>query len=307
MRAAVYDINSPSGIKVVSRQPPGRSAGALLVRVKACGINPVDAKFVFADKLPERFGSWLTQRVVNGRVAGLDLAGVVEHAPEGSGFSAGDEVFGAVPPLVGSFAELVWVPLSQVALKPPSLSFEQAAAVVLPGVTVLQALAQHGFRPGHRVLIIGGSGGVGHLAVQIARARGAGHVAAVCSSASATFVQSLGADDVVDYTRTRAYASTGVDPAAAAAAAADAVVCDLQDVVNARGGTPFDLVLDTVTSHDRRDSAWGYERRIRSAAHPALVATGPGVDPHNYVTIGGTTWGWVLAGIKRVFGVGATQ
>jgi len=156
---------------VTSRKPPGRSSDALLVRVVACGINPVDAKFVVADKLPERF-RWLARRAVNGCVAGFDLSGVVEHAPEGSGFKRGDEVFGAVPPFRGSFAELVSVPLDQVALKPSSLTHAQAAALVLPGITVCQALAQHGFRPGQSVLVVGGSGGVGHLAIQIAKAQG---------------------------------------------------------------------------------------------------------------------------------------
>lgn len=132
MRAAVYDVHSPEGVKVVSRKPPAHARDALLVRVKACGMNPVDAKYVIADKLPQRL-LWLAKRLVNGNVAGSDLSGVVEHAPEGCGFKRGDEVFGAVPSFRGSFAELVSVPLDQVALKPPSLSHAQAAALVLPG------------------------------------------------------------------------------------------------------------------------------------------------------------------------------
>jgi NADPH:quinone reductase-like Zn-dependent oxidoreductase len=121
---------------------------------------------------------------------------------------------------------------------------------------------------------------VGHLAVQIAKARGAGSVAAVCSGKNAAFVRSLGADDVVDYTRSRSAAETGaaVDTTGAAGRAvvdtdADTVVRDLQDIVEARGGAPFDVVIDTVSSHDARDAAWEYERRIRAASDPPLVAS----------------------------------
>lgn len=293
VRAAVYDRSSPEGVKVVSRKPPARSSSALLVRVMACGINPVDSKFVFADKLPKGL-QWIAKRVVNGRVAGFDLSGVVEYAPAGSGFAVGDEVFGAVPPLRGSFAQLVSVPLDQVCLKPASLTHAQAAALVLPGITVLQALAQHGFAPGQHVLVVGGSGGVGHLAVQIAKARGAASVAAVCSARNADFVRRLGADHVVDYTRAAA-----ADSPAGAAGVAQA----LQKIVASRGGAPFDLVLDTVSSNDARDGAWRYEAHLRSATGPSLVASGPGADPHNYVTIGGSTSGWVTAGVKRLCGV----
>ena len=145
-------------------------------------MNPVDAKFVVADKLPE---SWrgAARWLVDGRVAGFDLSGVVERAYPGRGFEVGEEVFGAVPPLRGSFADLVAVPPSVAARhETASLTHAEAAALVLPGLTVVQALRQHGVtKPGPRVLVIGASGGVGHLAVQVASARGAQLVVGVCS------------------------------------------------------------------------------------------------------------------------------
>jgi len=308
MRAAVYDAATAEGVKVVATRPtPAPAAASLLVRVKACGINPVDAKFLMADKLPE-FLHGAARRLVSGCVVGLDLSGVVEHAPPGCGFSVGDEVFGAVPPMRGSMAEVVVVPLDQVALKPAALSFAQAAALVLPGVTVLQLLQQHGFAPGQHVLVVGGSGGVGHLAVQIAKAQGAGRVAAVCSGANAEFVRGLGADDVVDYTRGGGEAGGGGgggggdSGGGGGSGDGDSVVHDLQEVVRA-AGRPFDIVIDTVSSHDLRDSSHEYERRIRSARDPPLVASGPAADPHNYVTIGSGTAGWARAGLKRMLGV----
>ena len=110
MRAAVYDRGCPEGIRVVAnRALPAPSKNALLVRVKACGVNPVDAKGVIGDKLPP-FMRGFARRLVDGKIAGFDLSGVVEHAPPGCGFAVGDEVYGAVPPFRGALAELVSVP-----------------------------------------------------------------------------------------------------------------------------------------------------------------------------------------------------
>ena len=105
----------------------------------------------------------------------------------------GEEVFGAVPPMRGSFADLVAVLVT--ARHETAITTPEAAALVLPGLTVVQALRQHGFAPGARVLVIGASGGVGHLAVQVASARGAGLVVGVPKR---RFVKSLGAG-VLDY------------------------------------------------------------------------------------------------------------
>ena len=297
MRAAVYDRGCPEGIRVVTnRALPAPSRNALLVRVKACGVNPVDAKGVIGDKLPP-FLRGFARRLVDGKTAGFDLSGVVEQAPPGCGFAVGDEVYGAVPPFRGALAELVSVPLDQVARKPESLTHEQAAALVLPGVTVAQLLDQHGFAPGQHVLVLGASGGVGHLAVQIARARGAGFVAGVCSAKNAAFVESVGAHAVAAYDR------PGND-----AAPRDALIASLESMV-ARRERPFDLVIDTVTSHDERDASCAYERRVRGA-RGVLAEAGVGKnkknkknEPGDYVTIGGGTAEWLKAGVKRVSGI----
>ena len=295
MRAAVYDRGCPEGIRVVTnRALPAPSRNALLVRVKACGVNPVDAKGVIGDKLPP-FLRGFARRLVDGKTAGFDLSGVVEQAPPGCGFAVGDEVYGAVPPFRGALAELVSVPLDQVARKPESLTHEQAAALVLPGVTVAQLLDQHGFAPGQHVLVLGASGGVGHLAVQIARARGAGFVAGVCSAKNAAFVESVGAHAVAAY-----------DQPGNNAAPRDALIASLESMV-ARRERPFDLVIDTVTSHDERDASCAYERRVRGA-RGVLAEAGEGKrkgekNKGDYVTIGGGTAEWLKAGVKRVSGV----
>ena len=301
MRAAVYDRGCPEGIRVVTnRALPAPSRNALLVRVKACGVNPVDAKGVIGDKLPP-FLRGFARRLVDGKTAGFDLSGVVEQAPPGCGFAVGDEVYGAVPPFRGALAELVSVPLDQVARKPESLTHEQAAALVLPGVTVAQLLDQHGFAPGQHVLVLGASGGVGHLAVQIARARGAGFVAGVCSAKNAAFVESVGAHAVAAYDR----------PGNDAAPLDDALVASLESMV-ARRERPFDLVIDTVTSHDARDASCAYERRVRGAKGVLRLADANARDanvnykkgsPGEYVVIGGGTAEWLKAGLKRVCGI----
>ena len=204
MRAAVYDHAAPEGVKVVQRaapsSPPPRGNGnEVLVRVRACGVNPVDAKEVVGDKLPGFLRPIARRLVTNGKTCGFDLSGVVESAPAGSTFRPGDEVFGAVPPLRGSFCELARVPSNQLCRKPSALTHAEAAALVLPGLTVVQLLSQHGFEPGQRVLVIGASGGVGHVAVKVLRAFGAGSVTGICGERNVAFVRSLGADDVVAY------------------------------------------------------------------------------------------------------------
>jgi NADPH:quinone reductase-like Zn-dependent oxidoreductase len=114
-----------------------------------------------------------------------------------TGFRVGDEVFGIGD---GTFAEYAAAKAGTIALKPPSLSFEQAAAVGVSACTALQGVRDHGrVRPGQRVLVIGASGGVGTFAVQIAKAFGA-VVTGVCSTSKVELVRSIGADHVVDYT-----------------------------------------------------------------------------------------------------------
>jgi NADPH:quinone reductase-like Zn-dependent oxidoreductase len=291
---------------VANRALPAPSKNALLVRVKACGVNPVDAKGVIGDKLPP-FMRGFARRLVDGKIAGFDLSGVVEHAPPGCGFAVGDEVYGAVPPFRGALAELVSVPLDQVAAKPQSLTHEEAAALVLPGVTVAQLLDQHGFAAGQHVLVLGASGGVGHLAVQVLRARGAGFVAGVCSAKNAAFCESVGAHAVAAYDADDAEKNNNkkID------ASDDALVASLRSMVE-KNERPFDLVIDTVTSHDARDASCAYERRVRGAKGVLRLADAKARDanvnykkgsPGEYVVIGGGTAEWLKAGLKRVCGI----
>jgi NADPH:quinone reductase-like Zn-dependent oxidoreductase len=129
----------------------------------------------------------------------MDLAGVVEAVGNNvTRFRRGDEVFGVG---TGSFGEYALAREDKLAPKPKNLSFEQAAAIGISGMTALQALRDHGrVQPGQDVLIIGASGGVGTFAVQIAKADGA-RVTGVCSTSKVDMVRSIGADDVIDYTR----------------------------------------------------------------------------------------------------------
>jgi NADPH:quinone reductase-like Zn-dependent oxidoreductase len=129
---------------------------------------------------------------------GRSLAGTVESVGKDvTEFKPGDDVYGTCN---GSFAEYARAEVSMLAAKPANLTFEQAAAAPISGVTALQAVRKAQVQPGQRVLIVGASGGVGSFAVQIAKAFGA-EVTGVCSSAKANLVRFLGADHVIDYTR----------------------------------------------------------------------------------------------------------
>jgi NADPH:quinone reductase-like Zn-dependent oxidoreductase len=136
-------------------------------------------------------------------VAGWDAAGVVESVgPSVTRFKAGDEVFGNCDARgTGTFAEYACLPEDHCAPKPANLSFEQSAVLPVSGCTALQSVRDVcKVGPGMRVLVVGASGGVGHYAVQIAKSYGAA-VTGVCSTPKLDFVRSLGADDVIDYTR----------------------------------------------------------------------------------------------------------
>jgi NADPH:quinone reductase-like Zn-dependent oxidoreductase len=164
----------------------------VLIRVHASSANPVDL-----------FPTTLAGHLMGGRkpvALGTDFAGVVHSVGSSvTTFRPGDEVFGGGR---GAFAQYICVDESKaIALKPSSISFEQAGVVAVAGCTALQALRDHGrLQRGQRVLINGASGGVGTFAVQIARALGA-HVTAVCSARNVDMVRSIGADVVIDYTK----------------------------------------------------------------------------------------------------------
>jgi len=172
--------------------------GEVLVRVRATGITPMeltwDVSYQYADGTPRIPG-----------IPGHEVSGVVERmAPDVTDFQPGDEVYGLVDfPHDGAAAEFAAVRAANLALKPLSIPHEQAAALPLSALTAWQALFEHArLNVGQSVLIHGGAGGVGSMAVQLARWRGS-RVLATASASDAELVRSLGADEVIDYRTTR--------------------------------------------------------------------------------------------------------
>lgn len=178
---------------------PGCGPGELRVRVRAAGINPIDfktrdgvVKAVLKYRMPQ--------------TAGNEFAGeVLEVGAQASGrFKVGDAVFARVNKRkLGAFAEVVAVDESACAPKPSDLSFEEAAGVPLVALTAWQALTDVAqVKPGSRVLIHAGAGGVGSVAIQLAKHLGA-HVATTCGTSNVDKVKAIGADEVVDYQKAR--------------------------------------------------------------------------------------------------------
>jgi NADPH:quinone reductase-like Zn-dependent oxidoreductase len=209
MKAIVYPkYGSTDVLELQEVDKPVANDGQVLVRVRAASANPYDWHFMTGLPYFMRMRSGLRRPKVTG--LGADLAGQVEAVGNNvTQFRPGDEVFGEVDgevpgkPLLelASFAEYVCVSEDNVALKPANMTFEQAAAVPLAGFTALQGLRDQGrIEPGQKVLINGASGGVGTFAVQIARSFGA-EVTGVCSTRNVDRVRSIGADQVIDYTR----------------------------------------------------------------------------------------------------------
>ncbi|MEU6816057.1 NADP-dependent oxidoreductase [Streptomyces sp. NPDC046860] len=193
MRAISQDeYGTPEVLKVAELPRPEPGLSEILVSVRAAGLNPTDWKHretgLFLDRLPV--------------VLGWDVSGVVEAVGYGvTLFKPGDEVFGMLPyPYgVGSHAEYVTGPARAFTHKPDSLDHVQAGALPLAALTAYQALVDTArVQPGQRVLVHAAAGGVGHLAVQIAKSRGA-YVIGTASEPKHDFVRSLGADEVIDY------------------------------------------------------------------------------------------------------------
>jgi NADPH:quinone reductase-like Zn-dependent oxidoreductase len=183
---------------------PAPRENEVLVRVHAAGVDPGVWHLMTGLPYPIRLGYGL--RRPKTRVRGRDVAGCVEAVgAKVTRFQPGDELFGTCE---GSFAEYACVREDRAARKPANLSFEQAAAVPISGQTALQVLRDAGkVRAGQRVLVIGAAGGVGSFAVQLAKSFGA-EVTGVCSTTKVELVRSIGADEVIDYTRDD-FAATG--------------------------------------------------------------------------------------------------
>ncbi|RWF51479.1 MAG: NADP-dependent oxidoreductase [Mesorhizobium sp.] len=196
MRAVTQNAVGGPDVLVIAELPdPTPKAGEVLVRVKAAGINPVDGA-VRAGYYP-LLGEPLF-------ILGWDISGTVEALGAGvTSFKVGDDVFGMprFPKQAAAYAELAVVPADEIAPKPKGADHIRAGALPLAGLTAWQGLVRHGaLQSGQRVLVHAGAGGVGHLAVQIAKARGA-YVVATTSPGKLDFVRKLGADEVIDYTK----------------------------------------------------------------------------------------------------------
>ncbi|MCS3532893.1 NADP-dependent oxidoreductase [Chryseobacterium sp. JUb7] len=195
MKAIVLkEAGNVENLAYVELVKPTISEGEVLVKVKAISINPVDVK--------SRAGKGVYGRIKteNPLILGWDISGIVEET-KSSDFKVGDEVFGMVnfPGHGKAYAEYVAAPANQLALKPQNISFEDAAASTLVALTAYQALVHNAkIQEGQNVLVHAASGGVGHIAVQIAKHLGA-KVTGTSSAKNKDFVLSLGADSHIDY------------------------------------------------------------------------------------------------------------
>lgn len=266
----------------------------VLIRVHAAGLNPVDAKNVIGDKLPS-FLKFLSHQVVRGSIIGFEFSGQIVRDDSGY-YQPGDAIFGTMPPFAGTLAEYVVAPNDQICHMPTNLSYTEAACLPLAGLTALQALTPYcrqRRRPHktmeedrHRdssdsnvgyddtdegdddggcksILIVGASGGTGHVAIQVAKAMGVKEIVAICSTRNIELCRRLGATRVVDYTCAETFQ---------------------EFALNYR----VDIVLDCVTSADVRDSqSHDYPRKLL------------GLCKTKYIRLGGPTRDWFFAGMER--------
>jgi NADPH:quinone reductase-like Zn-dependent oxidoreductase len=231
MKAIVYTQYGPPEVlqlKEVARPTP--KDDEVLIKVQAVSVNRSDWEGLRGKPLYARIGGLLRPRQ---QILGSDIAGRVEMAGRNIGrFQPGDEVFGDILPRLGGFAEYVCARESALALKPASMTFEEAAAIPQAAVIALQGIRDKGqVQPGHKVLINGAGGGAGTFAVQLAKLYGA-EVTGVDNTGKLDFMRSLGADHVVDYTQ--------------------------EDFT--KNGKEYDLIIDIVA----HESVFAYKRALRS-------------------------------------------
>jgi len=215
MKAIVHTkYGSPDVLRLEEVEKPAPKKDEVLVKIHAASTNPYDWHSMRGSPVFVRFISGLLKP--KNKFLGVDLAGQVEAVgPNVNRFNVGDEVFGMSR---GAFLEYVSTREVNLVLKPPNLSFDEAAAVPTAGLTALQCLRDQGdIQSGQKVLINGASGGVGPFAVQIAKSFGA-DVTGVCSTRNVDIVRSIGANQVIDYTQ--------------------------EDFT--QNGEPYDLILDNV-------------------------------------------------------------
>jgi NADPH:quinone reductase len=272
MRAAVLSaFDTP--LQITELADPVAGNGEVLVRIKASGVNPLDTKI--------RRGQAAHAKAALPAILGIDMAGVVEAVGPGvSGFGIGDEVFGmtgGVGGVQGSLAELAAVDARLLAVKPAALSMRQAAALPLAFITAWEGLVDRaGVTAGHQVLVHGGAGGIGQLAVQLARARGA-DVYATGSAHNKDTIAALGATPI-DYRHQ-----------------------SVAEYVDAHtGGTGFDIVYDTVGGATLDDSFTAVKR------YTGHVVSALGWGSHSLAPLSfrGATYSGVFTLLPLLTGVG---
>ncbi|MFH8408642.1 NADP-dependent oxidoreductase [Streptomyces sp. NPDC018019] len=253
MRAISQDVTGgPEVLKETELPRPEPGVGQIQIAVRAAGVNPTDWKHraagLFIKELP--------------RVLGWDVSGVVTAVGIGvTLFEPGDEVFGMVPyPYgVGTHAEYVTGPARAFVHKPAALDHVQAGALPLAALTAYQALVDTAdIGPGRRVLIHAAAGGVGHLAVQIAKARGA-HVIGTASAGKHDFLRSLGADEVIDYRETDFTEAAGTVDVVLDTIGGDTLTRSLEVV--REGGTVVTILVGATP----QETARAAERGVRLA------------------------------------------
>ncbi len=198
MKAAIYtNYGPPEVVRIADVEKPVPRDDEVLIKVHAAAVNPLDWRLMKGEPRVLRIMPRLLKMPI-GR-PGVDVAGEVEAIGKNvTQFKPGDAVFGSCP---AAIAEYACARESKIAMKPEKLTFEQAASVNVAGLTALQGLRDKAkIQPGSKVLINGAAGGVGTFAVQIAKSFGA-HVTGVCSTRNVNMVRSIGADEVIDYTK----------------------------------------------------------------------------------------------------------
>jgi NADPH:quinone reductase-like Zn-dependent oxidoreductase len=200
MNAIIYhEYGSPDVLKMEEVEKPTPADDEVLVKVHAVSVNRSDWEGLIGKPLYARLGGL---RKPSNKILGSDIAGRVEiTGKNNSQFQPGDEVFGEMGDYHGGFAEYVCTRGKAWALKPASLTFEEAAAIPQAGVIALQGIRDKGqIQPAQKVLINGAGGGAGTFAIQLAKLYGA-EVTGVDNTGKLDFMRSLGADHVIDYTR----------------------------------------------------------------------------------------------------------
>jgi reticulon-4-interacting protein 1, mitochondrial len=289
MKCIVYSgesstSSSSNKMMVIEQQrptPPRGQAGHVLIKVMAVGLNPVDAKQVVGDKVPRFMQSVIRKTILKNKcIPGFDFSGIVIDHDGHAGFSQGDCVFGCMPPWHGTLAEYISAPTHQVAYMPRNYSFAQAAALPLVGLTAIQCLQP--YIPSRTsletsILIIGASGGTGHVALQVARLLGAKHRTAICSMSNTDFVmRTCGATTVIDYNTNN--------------------MQTIMEQLCAAPGCPYSIVLDCVTSADTKvdSSRIDYRKLVQQMQEHNMLT-----DDYIHRRLGGPTLDWIRAGWER--------